>query len=385
MNNILELLKNAKVEWKKIGELLDYEQPNKYIVKSKDYVNKGVPVLTAGQTFMLGFTDEKDCIYYASKQEPVIIFDDFTTNTQWVDFDFKVKSSAMKILKPKDETANLRYCCHYIKTIKFDAYEHKRMWISKYSQIEIPIPPIELQKEIVRILDTFSELIAELQKKLQAELTLRKKQYEYYLNMLLKNATWKKVELGSVCTFIRGPFGGSLKKICFKENGYAVYEQQHAIHGKLDFRYFIDEKKYNELKRFEVNEGDMIVSCSGTIGRVFVIPQEAPKGIINQALLKLSPSKDIEVKYLKYLFENSITKKFNESKRGGAIENVPSIKELKKIEIPLPSIEEQKKIVNILDKFSTIINDLNEGLPAEIKLREQQYEYYREMLLSFPH
>ena len=203
--------------------------------------------------------------------------------------------------------------------------------------------------------------------------------------MLLKNATWKKVELGSVCTFIRGPFGGSLKKICFKENGYAVYEQQHAIHGKLDFRYFIDETKYNELKRFEVNEGDMIVSCSGTIGKVFVIPTKAPKGVINQALLKLRPSEDIEVKYLKYLFENSITKKFNESKRGGAIENVPSIKELKKIEIPLPSIEEQKKIVNILDKFSTIINDLNEGLPAEIKLREQQYEYYREMLLSFPH
>ena len=177
MNNILELLKNAKVEWKKIGELLDYEQPNKYIVKSKDYVSKGVPVLTAGQTFMLGFTDEKDCIYYASKQEPVIIFDDFTTNTQWVDFDFKVKSSAMKILKPKDETANLRYCCHYIKTIKFDAYEHKRMWISKYSQIEIPIPPIELQKEIVRILDTFS--------KLKAELILREQQYEYYREILL--------------------------------------------------------------------------------------------------------------------------------------------------------------------------------------------------------
>ncbi|WP_281665397.1 restriction endonuclease subunit S, partial [Gemella morbillorum] len=201
------------------------------------------------------------------------------------------------------------------------------------SNIKIALINKKLQREIVRILDTFSELIAELQAELQAELILRQKQYEYYLNMLLKNTKGEKVELGSVCAFVRGPFGGSLKKSCFRENGYAVYEQQHAINGNLDFRYFIDENKFNELKRFEVKVGDMIVSCSGTIGKVFIIPNEAPKGIINQALLKLTPLENLDIRYLKYLFEGGITKEFNDSKRGGAIENVPSVQELKKIKI----------------------------------------------------
>ena len=203
--------------------------------------------------------------------------------------------------------------------------------------------------------------------------------------MLLKNTKGEKVELGSVCAFVRGPFGGSLKKSCFRENGYAVYEQQHAINGNLDFRYFIDENKFNELKRFEVKVGDMIVSCSGTIGKVFIIPNEAPKGIINQALLKLTPLENLDIRYLKYLFEGGITKEFNDSKRGGAIENVPSVQELKKIKILLPNIKEQKRIVSILDKFSEIANDLEQGLPAEINLRQKQYEYYRNKLLSFPH
>ena len=173
------------LEKKKFAEVLDYEQPNKYIVKTKDYVNKGIPVLTAGQTFMLGFTDEKNNIYHASKQEPVIIFDDFTTSTQWVDFDFKVKSSAMKILKSKDETTNLRFCYHYIKTIKFSTYEHKRMWLSEYSQLELPLPPLSVQEHVVSILDKFSEIANDLEQGLPAEIDLRQKQYEYYRNKLL--------------------------------------------------------------------------------------------------------------------------------------------------------------------------------------------------------
>ena len=94
---IAELCPNG-VEFKKLGVLLDYEQPTKYIVKSTDYVENGIPVLTAGQSFILGYTDESEGIFGASQENPVIIFDDFTTSFHWVDFDFKVKSSAMKML-----------------------------------------------------------------------------------------------------------------------------------------------------------------------------------------------------------------------------------------------------------------------------------------------
>ena len=98
------LMNGVEVEWKTLGEVLDYEQPNKYIVKSTIYNdNHKTPVLTAGKSFILGYTNETEGIYKASKDNPVIIFDDFTTSFHWVDFDFKVKSSAMKILHPKKD------------------------------------------------------------------------------------------------------------------------------------------------------------------------------------------------------------------------------------------------------------------------------------------
>ena len=108
--------------------------------------------------------------------------------------------------------------------------------------------------------------------------------------------------LGENCDFVRGPFGGALKKEFFREKGYAVYEQQHAIYKTLDFRYFIDEKKYEKMKRFSIKPGVIIVSCSGTIGKTFVIPENAPKGIINQALLMLTPNENLNVFYLQYFF-----------------------------------------------------------------------------------
>ena len=205
-----------------------------------------------------------------------------------------------------------------------------------------------------------------------------------YRNALLTlKAERKTAELGEVCTFVRGPFGGALKKEIFQSEGYAVYEQQHAIYQNLNFRYFIDGKKFDELKRFSIKPGDMIVSCSGTIGKTFVIPKEAPEGVINQALLKLTPRKGLNVFYLKYFFENTISKELNGVARGGAIKNVPSVGELKAIRIPVPSLDVQEHLVAILDRFDAICSDLNIGLPAEIEARQKQYEYYRDKLLTF--
>ena len=114
---------------------------------------------------------------------------------------------------------------------------------------------------------------------------------------------WERKKLGDLCGFVRGPFGGSLKKNIFKPEGYAVYEQQHAIYDQFDdIRYFIDEKKFNEMKRFELNSGDLIMSCSGTMGKIAIVPENIKKGIINQALLKLTPSKKISTVFLISLF-----------------------------------------------------------------------------------
>lgn len=125
------------------------------------------------------------------------------------------------------------------------------------------------------------------------------------------------------------------------------------------------------------------MSCSGTIGKTFVIPEDAPEGVINQALLKLTPHNELNVFYLQYFFENTISKILNGVARGGAIKNVPSVDELKRIKIPLPPLDVQEHLVQVLDNFDAICSDLTSGLPAEIKARQKQYEYYRDKLLSF--
>ena len=178
-----------QVEWKELGEVVDYEQPTKYIVSSKAYTDSDeIPVLTAGQSFILGYTNEKDGIYQASKSNPVIIFDDFTTSKQWVDFKFKVKSSAMKMLTIKDEFKSevlLRYVWHYLGTITYKPDQHGRQWIGTYSKFLIPILPLEIQEKIVQILDNFDGVCNDLNIGLPKEIELRQKQYEYWREQLL--------------------------------------------------------------------------------------------------------------------------------------------------------------------------------------------------------
>ncbi len=152
--------KDTKWPMVELGEILDYEQPTKYIVHSVDYKDEyDTPVLTAGKTFILGHTNEKDGIFQDNL--PVIIFDDFTTATKLVDFPFKVKSSAMKILNVNEEKADARYVFYVMQNIVFAFTEHKRFWISEYSKIKIPLPALEIQKQIVAELTNEQKLIKE--------------------------------------------------------------------------------------------------------------------------------------------------------------------------------------------------------------------------------
>ena len=171
-------------EYKKVGDIADYEQPTKYLVKSTDYKDGfETPVLTAGQTFILGYTNETDGIYPASKTSPVIIFDDFTGAFKWVDFPFKVKSSAMKMITAK-ENVLIKYLYYLMGYLNYSSDEHKRLWISVYSEFKIPVPPLPVQEEIVRILDRFDSLCNDISEGLPAEIEARQKQYEYYRDAL---------------------------------------------------------------------------------------------------------------------------------------------------------------------------------------------------------
>ncbi len=189
---------------------------------------------------------------------------------------------------------------------------------------------------------------------------------------------WEVKRLGEVCTFVRGPFGGSLKKTYFKRSGFAVYEQQHAIYNQFaNIRYFIDSDKFNEMKRFELKSGDIIMSCSGTMGKVAIVPSEIKRGIINQALLKLTPSNKIYNKFLKYwMGSNSFNNRINSHSVGAAIKNVASVKILKEIEIPLPPLPEQKRIVKILDKAFAAIDKAKENAEKSLANCKELFDSY---------
>lgn len=180
---------------------------------------------------------------------------------------------------------------------------------------------------------------------------------KYLLSDVIKSKYQMKL-LEEVCDFVRGPFGGSLKKEIFVKEGYLVYEQYHAINNDYSFeRYFIDEIKFQEMKRFEVFSGDLLISCSGTMGKISIVPSHFRKGIINQALLKLTPKPEIIANYLKYVLEsNEIQKKYFSNQQGVAIQNVVSVKQLKDIRIPLPPLEIQREIVEEIEGYQRIID-----------------------------
>lgn len=152
---------SGKWEVKKLGELLSYEQPVKYLVKDTEYSDThSTPVLTAGKTFILGYTAEETGIF---RNLPTIIFDDFTTATKYVDFPFKAKSSAMKMLRPRSSSVNLRFMFERIQLIDFSVGDHKRYWISEYQDLEVEMPECEEQTAIASVASDMDAEIAALQ------------------------------------------------------------------------------------------------------------------------------------------------------------------------------------------------------------------------------
>ncbi|MFO7765974.1 MAG: restriction endonuclease subunit S [Pelovirga sp.] len=214
----------------------------------------------------------------------------------------------------------------------------------------VRIPPLPEQQRIVAILDQAFDGIATAKANAEKNLKNAREIFESHLNTVFtqRGEGWVERKLENLCRFVRGPFGGSLKKTTFVSEGYAVYEQQHAIYDQFTkVRYFIDEKKFQEMKRFELSPGDLIMSCSGTMGRVAIVPNNIQPGIINQALLKLSPTEKILNSFLKaWMDSNCFQESIKNHSGGAAIQNVASVKILKEIRVPLPSVAEQKKAMD---------------------------------------
>ena len=375
-----KLLDGAEVKWIPLGDVADYEQPTKYLVNSTVYNdNYPTPVLTAGKTFILGYTNEDEGIYFASKS-PVIIFDDFTTANKWVDFDFKAKSSAMKMITSKNEKfALLKYIYYWLNTLPNNQTDgdHKRQWISNYANKLIPIPPLSVQTEIVKILDALTALTSEL--------ILRRKQYEYYREKLLSEEELEKVgfewrSLGEICKKVSS--GGtplSTKDEYYNGNIPWLRTQEVQFNEIWDTEVKITQDGLNNSSAKWIPEHCVIVAISGAT---------AGRSAINKIALTTNQhccNLQIAHEYANYRYVfHWVCKEYEKLKslgqgaradlNSGIIKNYP---------IALPPLEEQHRIVSILDKFETLTNSITEGLPLAIEQSQKRYEYYRELLLKF--
>lgn len=256
-------------------------------------------------------------------------------------------------------------------------------------QFKVILPNISEQQKIASILSKVDEQIEETEQLIVKTKELKKGLMQHLLTKGIGHTEFKQAELGVIPAvweiksfedimepkgegIRRGPFGGALKKEIFVESGYAVYEQQHVIHNLRDtFRYFITAEKFIELKNFEVLAGDVLISCSGTVGKVLIVPEDSPLGVINQALLRLRPKlKEIDIKFLYYLLTSDfVQKRMLDMTHGSALKNMVSIGELKSILLAIPNtLEEQQKIASIL---STV--------DEQIEVYEQEKAKYEEL------
>jgi len=376
------------VEYKKIGKIANYEQPSKYIVESTDYNDAfDVPVLTAGQTFILGYTNESTGIFRASKLNPVIIFDDFTGAFKWVDFSFKVKSSAMKIITASNDVS-IRYLFHVMGFLHYSSNEHKRLWIGIYSEFEVPVPPLEIQREIVRILDNYTEKIDELIQNLMTEITARKTQYNYYRDKLLKAETnAHKYKLGEIATVTKLAGFEFTNYVTYSENGNIIaLRGLNVKNGRLDLHdvKYVDKSDFSKLERSKLHIGDMLFTYVGTVGQVAIVDEEDKYYLAPNVALIRCDKEVLLPQYMKYYFQTTQfwDKQIRRLLQSSSMQNIP-MEKIRKFEIAVPPLDVQNRIVNVLDNFERICSDLNIGLPAEIEARQKQYEYYRDKLLTF--
>lgn len=381
LDKLIQELCPCGIETISICDIADYEQPTKYIVESTDYNDAfETPVLTAGQTFILGYTNETNGIYEASKDYPVIIFDDFTGAFKWVDFPFKIKSSAIKIITAKDNVS-IRYLYHLMGFLNYTSTEHKRLWISIYSKFEVALPPMEVQQEIVRLLDDFTAKTAELQAELNKEYEARKKQYEYYRdNLLLHNSHSKEVKLGEVATIGDGLH--STPK--YDDNGsYYFINGNNIKNGAIYLTSNTkrcSESEYSKHKKY-IPKSTVMMSINGTIGSVGIYNNEPI--ILGKSIAYFITTEQLNDKFLyHYLQTSKSSTYFRNHVTGSTIKNL-GLKALRDFQIYLPPIIDQKSIIRKLDEYESMSEGLQSKISSEIESRQKQYECYRDKLLTF--
>ena len=384
MSAILDkLLKGQKVEWLPLGEACEIADNLRKPVKSSLRVAGNIPYYGANniQDYVEGYTHNG---------EYVLIAEDGSANLenysiQWATGKFWANNH-VHVVKGK-ENLDSRFLYHFLRFMNFIPYltggDRAKLTKAKMVEIPIPIPPLDVQAEIVRILDAFTAVTAEL----TAELNMREKQYQYYRDKLLSFSD-VSIETDSnrqQQTALSERIANNVKQnhqIIWKSLGEVCHK---IISGKNKDR--IDDGKYpifgstgvigrTNLKVYD-KEQLLVARVGANAGFVHIANGEYD---VSDNTLIIQNKEDTSLKFLYYLLTNMNLNQFAK----GAGQPLITASQLKLLKIPVPPLNEQKRIANVLDKFEMLTNSITEGLPKEIALRQQQYEYYREQLLDFP-
>lgn len=393
INDLIKELCPNGVEYKNIKELC---RENFWVMPSTpNYQNKGIPYITSkniknGKVMFnnVKYITEND--YKSISSNRPIKENDFLISMIGTigevgivkKEDLPFYGQNMYLLRLNVDLINIKYFYHYftsgmVRNLLIGEKNNGNQGYLKTKNIEmlkVPVPPLEVQEEIVKILDKFGELEAEL----EAELETRKSQYEFWRGKLLKGT--KRYKLDDIAKFTYGLTDKAL------ESGTARYIRITDI---SEDGYLLDNDcKYlnitDDNSKYVLNKGDLVVARTGaSYGKTLYFDSDDP-GIYASFLIKIELDNNIILNRYYWHFSKSALY-WNQANNLVSKAGQPQFNSnaIKKLEIDIPSIEEQECIISILDKFDKLINDISIGLPAEIELRRKQYEYYRNKLLSF--
>lgn len=378
IEELIEQLCPDGVPYKELGEVCKFQRGTS--ITQKDVTDGDVPVIAGGQ---------KPSYYHNihNREGETIAVSGSGAYAGFVSFwAIPIFMSDSFSVNPNSEVLVTKYVYYFLKhhqerihgTKKGSGVPHVHG--SSIAKFEIPVPPLPIQQEIVNILDKFTQLQAELEEELEA----RRKQYEYYRNELLnfegKEVEWKT--LGEICKIGDGLHGTPI----YTDSGrYYFINGNNLGGGKIKFdsnTKKVDDSTYKKYGIPFSSENTVFMSINGTIGSVCLFNNE--NVVLGKSVAYFNViSKCLYSKFLFYILQTKYAKEFFEQqKTGSTIKNL-GLKALREFRIPIPSIEEQNRIVAILDKFDALANDPSVGLPAEIEARRKQYEYYRGKLLDF--
>ena len=380
MNKIDELIQQycpEGVEWKTIEEVCKVKTPPAKL-KTSDYQERGAfYIIDQGQEQYAGYTDNEKAVLEVGEY---ILYGDHTCIVKYHKGRFAQGADGLKILTSK--THNPKYVYYALSAYNLTNTEYKRHW-TQAKEIEIPLPPLPVQEAIVNILDRFAVYTAEL----QAELQARQQQYQYYRNLLLS------FEDNNTCVL-------QLQQ-CVSDDcsmSYGIVQPGDDYCGGVPVIRPVDLSKriihvqgiktikpelLHSYSRTELKGGELLVCVRGTTGVVSFAGNDLRGGNVSRGIVPLRFNSLVDAHYMYHLFNSDYVRtQIGDKTRGAALQQI-NVGDLKKISIPVPPITEQKRIASILDRFDTLANDLSQGLPAEIEARQQQYEYYRDQLLTF--